>query len=174
MAANPEGKERSLPGGGELRAGEDVLYQGRPSWRALLTFYAAGLVLAVVVFVVLVPLLDVGAVGVLVAIVIAAGTILIGWLRRVSTRYLITDQRLRITTGIVRRDVQETRLARVQNVNYQQGVLDRMLGVGHVDFDTAGTDASDFQFTYVNGPEKVVRAVDQAIHADHRAGRDAL
>ncbi|HZN89161.1 MAG TPA: PH domain-containing protein [Thermoleophilaceae bacterium] len=174
MVANSEGGERSLPGGVELRAGERVLYQGRPAWRALLTFYAGGLVLAVVVFVVLVPLLDVGAVGVLVALVIAAGTLLIGWLRRVSTRYLITDQRLRITTGIVRREVHETRLARVQNVNYQQSVLDRMLGVGHVDFDTAGTDDSEFQFSYVNGPEKVVRAVDQAIHADHRAQRDSL
>lgn len=174
MAANSAGGERGLPGGVELRAGEQVLYQGRPSWRALLSFYAGGLLLAVVVFVVLVPLLDVGAIGVLIALAIAAGTLLIGWFRRVSTRYLITDQRLRISTGIVRRNVQETRLARVQNVNYSQGVLDRVVGVGHVDFDTAGTDDSEFQFSYVNGPEKVVRAVDSAIHTEHGAQRGSL
>jgi uncharacterized membrane protein YdbT with pleckstrin-like domain len=88
---------------------------------------------------------------------------LIGWFRRVSTKYLITTQRLRISRGIVRRHVQETRLERVQNVNYQQGVLDRVLGVGTVDFDTAGTDDAEFRFDWVNGPEKVVRAVDDAI-----------
>jgi hypothetical protein len=48
-------------------------------------------------------------------------------------------------------------------VNYNQSVLDRMLGVGTVDFDTAGTDDSEFRFEWVNGPEDVVRAVDNAI-----------
>ena len=61
--------------------------------------------------------------------------------------------------------MQETRLERVQNVNYHQGVLDRLLGVGDVDFDTAGTDDSEFRFTFVKRPENVVRAVDEAIHA---------
>jgi uncharacterized membrane protein YdbT with pleckstrin-like domain len=162
---------REVPGGVHLRAGETVLYQGRPSWRALMSFYLGGLLLAVVVFVVLVVLIDTGAAGILIAIAIAAGTLLVGWLRRVFTRYLITDQRLRITKGIVRRNVQETRLERVQNVNYQQGVLDRVLRVGHVDFDTAGTDDSEFQFEYVNAPEQVVRAVDEAIHAAGRHTR---
>jgi hypothetical protein len=48
-------------------------------------------------------------------------------------------------------------------VNYQQGVLDRMLGVGTVDFDTAGSDDSEFRFDWVNEPEEVVRAVDRAV-----------
>jgi hypothetical protein len=47
-------------------------------------------------------------------------------------------------------------------VNYQQGALDRLLGVGTVDFDTAGTDDSEFRFEWVNGPEEVVHAVDHA------------
>jgi hypothetical protein len=45
-------------------------------------------------------------------------------------------------------------------VNYEQGVLDRLLGVGTVDFDTAGTDDSEFRVEWVNDPEQVVRAVD--------------
>jgi uncharacterized membrane protein YdbT with pleckstrin-like domain len=86
----------------------------------------------------------------------------IGYFRRISTKYLITNQRLRISRGVFRRRVQETRLERVQNVNYEQGVIDRLLGVGTVDFDTAGTDDSEFRFDWVNGPEQVVRAVDRA------------
>jgi hypothetical protein len=42
-------------------------------------------------------------------------------------------------------------------------VLDRVLGVGSVDFDTAGTDDSEFRFEWVNHPEEVVRAVDRAV-----------
>ena len=147
----------------ELRASERELYEGRPSWRALMSFYVLGIGAAVVVLVILGLLADSwgAAAGIAAAIVVL--TLVIGYLRRVSTKYLITTQRLRISRGIVSKNVQETRLERVQNVNYQQGVLDRMLGVGTVDFDTAGTDDSEFRFEWVNEPEQVVRAVDSAV-----------
>jgi uncharacterized membrane protein YdbT with pleckstrin-like domain len=106
---------------------------------------------------------DVRRLAIAIAAVIVGLTLLVGFLRRVGTKYLLTNQRLRISRGIVRRNVQETRLERVQNVNYRQSVLDRVLGVGTVDFDTAGTDDSEFRFEWVDGPEKVVRAVDHAI-----------
>jgi uncharacterized membrane protein YdbT with pleckstrin-like domain len=129
-----------------------------------MSFYVGGLILAVLVLVVLGWLADSWPLAVVIAAIIAALILIVGYLRRVSTKYLITTQRLRISRGIVRRSVQETRLDRVQNVNYEQSVLDRVFGVGNVDFDTAGTDDSEFRFEWVNGPEKVVRAVDEAIH----------
>ena len=147
----------------ELRSGEHELYEGRPSWRALLSFYVLGIGVAVGVLVILGFLADNLGTGVLIAVVIAALTLVIGYFRRISTKYLITTQRLRISRGILRKKVQETRLERVQNVNYEQGVLDRILRVGNVDFDTAGTDDSEFRFEWVNNPEGVVRAVDQAV-----------
>src|SRR5918999_3163008 len=147
----------------ELRAGETELYAGRPSWRALMSFYVGGIGLAALVLVILGLLAGEWGLATAIAAVLVVLTLLVGYLRRVSTKYLITTQRLRISRGIVRRQVQETRLKRVQNVNYQQSVLDRMLGVGTVDFDTAGTDDSEFRFEWVDGPEQVVRAVDHAI-----------
>jgi uncharacterized membrane protein YdbT with pleckstrin-like domain len=147
----------------ELRAHENELYAGRPSWRALMSFYLGGIGVAVLVVVILGLLVGEWGLSVAIAAALVVLTLVIGYLRRVSTKYLITNQRLRISRGIVRRHVQETRLERVQNVNYQQSVLDRMLGVGTVDFDTAGTDDSEFRFEWVDGPEKVVRAVDHAI-----------
>ena len=133
----------------ELRAHENELYAGRPSWRALMSFYLGGIGLAVLVLLILGLLAGEWPLAAAIAAVLVVLTLLIGYLR--------------ISRGIVRRHVQETRLVRVQNVNYQQGVLDRMLGVGTVDFDTAGTDDSEFRFEWVDGPEKVVRAVDHAI-----------
>ena len=146
----------------ELRTGERELYEGRPSWRALLSFYLLGIGAAVLVLVILGLLADSWDTAVVIAVVIAGLTLVIGYLRRISTKYLITTQRLRITRGIISKKVQETRLERVQNVNYEQGVIDRVLGVGTVDFDTAGTDDSEFRFAWVNDPEQVVRVVDHA------------
>jgi uncharacterized membrane protein YdbT with pleckstrin-like domain len=146
----------------ELRADEHPLYQGRPSWRALLSFYVSGLIAALVLGVVLWLTTSLGL-GLLVAAGVFALTLVIGYVRRLFTKYLITTRRLRITRGIIRRNVQETRLDRVQNVNYDQGVIDRVFRVGTVDFDTAGTDDSEFRFEWVNAPEGVVRAVDDAI-----------
>jgi uncharacterized membrane protein YdbT with pleckstrin-like domain len=146
----------------ELRADEHPLYEGRPSWRALMSFYVSGLLAALAIGAILWFAISEGA-GVAAGVVVFVLTLVIGYVRRVFTKYLITNRRLRITRGIVRRDVQETRLDRVQNVNYKQGVVDRLFRVGTVDFDTAGTDDSEFRFEWVNGPEAVVRAVDQAI-----------
>ena len=99
-------------------------------------------------------------------------TLVVGYVRRVFTKYLITTRRLRITRGIVRRDVQETRLDRVQNVNYEQGVIDRLFGVGTVDFDTAGTDDSEFQFEWVNSPEpSSARWTRRSLRPPRRRGR---
>jgi uncharacterized membrane protein YdbT with pleckstrin-like domain len=147
----------------ELRQNERELYEGRPSWRALMSFYAIGIGVAVAVVVILGFLADNMGTAIVIAAVIAGLTLVIGYVRRIGTKYLITTQRLRISRGILRKKVQETRLERVQNVNYQQGVLDRLLGVGTVDFDTAGTDDSEFRFEWVNGPEDVVHAVDHAV-----------
>jgi uncharacterized membrane protein YdbT with pleckstrin-like domain len=147
----------------ELRPNERELYEGRPSWRALLTFYAGGIGLAILVLVVVGVLADSMGTAAPIAAVIAGLTLLVGYLRRIGTRYLITSQRLRISRGIIRKNVQETRLERVQNVNYNQGILDRITGVGTVDFDTAGTDDSEFRFDWVNDPEGVVRTVDHAV-----------
>ena len=72
--------------------------------------------------------------------------------------YTITTRRLHIKRGIISREIQETRLERVQNVNYNQSVLQRMLQVGDVDFDTAAGDDYNFIFAGVANPDEVVGA----------------
>ena len=98
----------------------------------------------------------------IVALVGVALTILLGFTKRVATSYTITNRRLHIKRGIVSRTIQETRLERVQNVNYRQSVLERMLQIGDVDFDTAAGDDYNFIFEGVGEPADVVHMVDQA------------
>jgi len=47
-------------------------------------------------------------------------------------------------------------------VNTNQTLLQRVLSVGTVDFDTAGTDDSEFRFVGIADPGSVVQAVDRA------------
>ena len=93
----------------------------------------------------------------LIALVIVAGLI-----KRSATDYMVTNQRLYIRRGILSKKVQQTRIDRVQNVNTDQRFRDRLLRVGTVDFDTAGTDDSEFRFVGISDPSRVVAAVDEA------------
>jgi uncharacterized membrane protein YdbT with pleckstrin-like domain len=148
----------------DLQSGEKVIYQGHPSWRAIVGFYLKGTLVAAGAAV-LAGLIE-GSTGlaVLTFAVIVGITILAGFVKRVATVYTITDRRLNIKRGIVARKVQETRIQRVQNVNYNQGVYERIVQIGDVDFDTAGTDDSNFVFAGVAQPEQVVEQVDRATH----------
>src|SRR3954449_11939283 len=145
----------------DLHAGEEVIYEGHPSWRAILAYYIQGLIGALVVGAIGYALDGIGlAIGLF--LLIEALVLAAGFIRRFATVYTITTQRLRIKEGIVARHVQQTDIERVQNVNTSQSVLERMLRVGTVDFDTAGTGDSDFKFKGVESPEEVVAAVDRA------------
>ena len=145
----------------DLHPGEEIVFEGRPIWRSILSFYISGLIGAAVVGVVA-GLVGGTALGVIVWLVLFAVVILVGFLRRVSTQYAITNQRLRIQRGLLSKHVQQTRIERVQNVNTNQTLVSRMLRVGTVDFDTAGTDDSDFTFRGIANPDEVVAAVDRA------------
>jgi len=148
-----------------LSPGERVIFRGHPSWRAILGFYLKGILIAALAG--LVAKLFGAAAGTVFLIVLAVIvlTVLAGFVKRVATTYTITDRRLNIRRGIVSREVQETRLERVQNVNYRQSIYQRIMQIGDVDFDTAATDDYNFIFAGVADPGEVVHRVDQATGA---------
>jgi uncharacterized membrane protein YdbT with pleckstrin-like domain len=152
----------------KLHPGERVLYEGHPSWRSILDFYIKGILATAVIALIVgfvTGLGDGGADSGLVTIIALVGvalTVLVGFVKRVATSYTITDRRLHIKRGIVSRTIQETRLERVQNVNYNQSVIQRLLQIGDVDFDTAAGDDYNFVFSGVSDPADVIHMVDQA------------
>jgi uncharacterized membrane protein YdbT with pleckstrin-like domain len=152
----------------DLHPGEEIIYNGHPSWRSTWALYGRGLLIAIILTLLVgggTAVFGDGAewtLAILVGVVVVCITILVGFVHRMFTVYTITTQRLRIQNGIIARKVQQTRIERVQNVNTEQGILERILQVGSVDFDTAGTTDSDFRFNGVGNPEDVVTAVDRA------------
>src|SRR3954453_11968606 len=145
----------------DLHPDEEIVFEGHPSWRGVLSFYIYGIVGAVVLGIV-VGLIAGSVIGSIVAVAGIALVIVGGLLKRIATHYVVTTQRLRIRRGILAKKVQQTRIDRIQNVNTQQRFVDRVLRVGTVDFDTAGTDDSDFPFRGIANPDEVVGAVDRA------------
>ena len=148
-----------------LTEGETIIFQGHPSWRAILGFYLKGVLVAAVLGVIAKLIGSSSATVFLIVLVVIAVTVLAGFVKRVATTYTITSRRLNIKRGIVSREIQETRLERVQNVNYRQSVYQRLMQIGDVDFDTAASDDYNFGFNGVADPGDVVHAVDQATGA---------
>ena len=157
----------------DLREGEHIIFEGHPSWRAILSFYLKALVIALMAGAIGWLAVSSGT-GIAVALGVFLVAVIVGFVRRMATTYSITNQRLRIRRGLVSRNVQETRVDRIQNVNTEQGVLDRILLVGTVDYDTAGTDDADFSFVGVGQPEKVAKKVEQALHEASQAQAQSL
>jgi uncharacterized membrane protein YdbT with pleckstrin-like domain len=152
-----------------LGPGEQIVFEGHPSWRAILGFYIKGIIVIAIIAAIVSVILD-GSTALVTLIVLggAAFVVAFGFLKRWATRYTITTRRLNISHGIVSRDVQETKIERVQDVNYRQTVYQRLMQIGDVDFDTAAQDADgDFIFAGVANPEQVV---DRVHHATEPVG----
>jgi uncharacterized membrane protein YdbT with pleckstrin-like domain len=160
----------------ELMEGERVLWEGRPSWRAHISYFVVWIPLA------LVPAVIAGIVAgngsgtglplwqwALISIALVVLVIAYDAVQRYSTLYMVTDARLRVRHGILSRREQTARFERVQNVSIAQSLMDRLLRVGAVEFDTAGTDQSDSGFRYsgIAEPQRLVSIV--ARHSQHPA-----
>ncbi|MGI8865091.1 MAG: PH domain-containing protein [Solirubrobacteraceae bacterium] len=149
--------------------GERVFFHGHPSWRSILGFYVKGITASVLAgalvgVITRVSSSKVSVVAVAITVVVCCVLVLIaGLIKRIQTTYTITNRHLTIYAGILSRELHETRLARVQNVGTRQSLLDRILRVGNVDFDTAAEAGFDFAFRGVSNPHAIVRTVDQAI-----------
>jgi uncharacterized membrane protein YdbT with pleckstrin-like domain len=156
--------------------GEQIFFHGHPSWRSMAPFYGKGLLagLAAGVVVGIAGAIANGSVQVpwVIAAVLVVFLVLIaiGQFRRIQTTYFITDRRLTIETGLLSRELHQTRLERVQNVNSSQSVFERMLFIGTVDFDTAAEAEFEFSFRGVANPRGIVRTVDRALHEQRGAG----
>jgi uncharacterized membrane protein YdbT with pleckstrin-like domain len=162
----------------DLVAGERILWQGRPSWRAHLSYFVVWIPLA------LLPVIVAGALRAndsdtglpywqWILISVALVVLVVAWdaVRRLATFYMVTNQRLRVRRGILARREQTARFDRIQNVNIAQSLVDRVMHVGAVDFDTAGSgeEQEDFRFEGIADPQRLVRIVAEHSHPPHGA-----
>lgn len=146
--------------------GEEVVLDTRPHWIALLgsVVVSASISAVAAVAVTATAALDepLRAPARWLAVGAASLLFLAGPSRRIarwlSSRLVVTTERLIHRHGVIARSSLDIPLDAVSDVRYRQGVLERLLGVGDVVVEAAGSRAPQ-RFADVRDPAEVQRAI---------------
>lgn len=123
---------------------EHLVLRLHPHWKTLVRPLAVAVLVIAVALVaeVLIPSGSAGNIGRL-AIAVVAILVLMIWLmvpvlRWRTTVYELTSRRLRMRDGIITRYGRDIPLARINDVSFSKGLLDRLLGSGRLTVESAG------------------------------------
>lgn len=160
-----------------LNSNETIALDMHPHW-----WYfaqpAAALVGSIVIGIVVLSKTEAGETAgkaarlVTVALLILTAVWLIGrFLKWLTTNFVITSQRIIFRQGVVAKSGIEIPLERVNNVNFNQGVFERMLGAGDLLIESGGEDGQQ-RFTDIRHPDKVQNLVHAQVETlvQQRAG----
>ena len=94
-----------------------------------------------------------------------AGTVQLFWqfLEWLSRVYVLTDRRLIRVKGVVRVQVFEAPLRKIQHTDTTFSFLERLLGLGTISFATAGTALAEASWRMIPDPLEVHRIVVEAL-----------
>lgn len=152
-----------------LNDSETVAVDLHPHW----WFFAESVSALVVGFVVAVVVASAGidnAFGDLlsllsIAILIVTGSwVAIRFLKWSNTHFVVTSQRLIFRQGVIGRSGIEIPLERVNNVNFNQSVFERIIGAGDLLIESGGESGQE-RFTDIRHPDTVQKVIHAQIEA---------
>jgi uncharacterized membrane protein YdbT with pleckstrin-like domain len=131
-----------------LLPGETLILEDHPHWIVVLRSLVGPIILLLVAAVVDVTVTKTGiahfrTIVSLAAIAIAGLALIVVWIRWQSTAYTLTDQRIKIETGVFARQSKMIPIDRVQDCTTKQSLIGRMLGYGRIEIDAAGTQGAE-------------------------------
>ena len=87
----------------------------------------------------------------------------------------MTTDRVIFRSGVFAKHGIEIPLARVNNVNFSQGILERLVGAGNLMIESGGEDGQS-HFTDVREPQQIQRIIHEQIeqYRQRRMGPDAV
>jgi uncharacterized membrane protein YdbT with pleckstrin-like domain len=138
-----------------LEPNERVVFRTTLSW----TLYAPALLLAICAVALLtlgVSFPDLGIVGLIVAgllAVVAFASFIRAWFRRWTTEIAVTDRRIILKRGFIRRHTVEMNMQKVESVDVDQTQLGRIFNYGSVTI--RGTGSSFENLRMVDSPLKL-------------------
>src|ERR1700694_4988344 len=133
----------------ELLPGENLVLKAHQHWIVIVKSLVIPVVLLVIAGVV--DLTVKSGTGIphfrtivsLAAIAIAGLWLIVVWIRWQSTAYTLTDQRIKIETGVFGRQEKVIPIDRIQDCTTRMSLLGRMLGYGRVEIDAAGAQGAE-------------------------------
>lgn len=147
-----------------------MLYESRPTWRYQWPAVASiAAMLAVVLFAQVYGAAHLGVrlthLIIAVAGAIALYSVLLGLYRRLSWRYLIDHHCIESYQGVLARRVRSIRVGDLRNINVNQTVVQRLLGVGDLEFSSAAGGEIEVVFFGVADP-MAVKALAQRLQGN--------
>jgi uncharacterized membrane protein YdbT with pleckstrin-like domain len=132
-----------------LEPGEQVRYHTTVSW----TIYTPAILLALCA---LASLVLSAGIGWIAAIVFAAAAIIAfipGWFKRWTTEIAVTDRRIILKRGLIRRHTVEMNMQKVESVDVDQTLIGRLFDYGNVTI--RGTGSSFEKLRMIDAPLKL-------------------
>jgi membrane protein YdbS with pleckstrin-like domain len=158
---------------GPVAEGEQVVQLLRPHWKTLIRPVLIAVVVIVIALLVEVVIpsgaaaaaerLAVAAVGILALML----WLIVPVLRWRLTTYELTTRRLRVRAGVVTRHGRDIPLARINDVSFEQGPLDRLFGAGRLVVESAG-EHGQIVLTDIPDVQAVQAALYRLVEAEQR------
>lgn len=133
---------------------ERVIFEGYPDWRLYFP-HALGIVLAAALFGSASGSSSGGLLAVSAFAVLSA--------LRFRRKYTATDYRIVIRTGLLARNTEEVPTRYVSAIRVRQGFLDRILGIGTIEFTSMADSAHAIRFEGVPAPHELKESLGIAI-----------
>ena len=155
-----------------LNPDETVALDLHPHWWYFFEA-AAALALSIIAGVIVRVLLDAGnprrylGYVALVAIVLSAVWLFSRYTKWITTNFVITNDRIIFRQGVIAKSGIEIPLDRVNNVNFNQSIFERILGAGDLLIESGGEDGQQ-RFSDVRKPQNVQNLIHAQVEAKSR------
>ena len=83
------------------------------------------------------------------------------WIEAVTTEQVLTNKRVFLKTGLIRRDTDELKKEAIETVSINQSVLGRILKFGDMEF--TGRGGVEFKFKFVKNPTEVKKEFENLV-----------
>jgi uncharacterized membrane protein YdbT with pleckstrin-like domain len=157
-----------------INEGETVALDLHPHW----WFFSKHILTGIPLFIALVGVFSLGEDLATYAWIAAAAVwgvwLLVKFLDWQFTHFVVTDERVVSRTGVLAKRGVEIPLERIANINFRQGIWERIIGAGDLSIESAGREG-DSSFENVRHPDGVQQEIYRQIeaNADKKARRYA-
>ena len=141
-----------------VQEGETLVLDLRPHW----WYFSRNIFTGIPLLIVLILVLNIGdddlrkytgwIVGL--AAVAWAAWLLLKYFQWRMTYFVVTSRRVIYRTGVLAKKGVEIPLERVNNINFHQRIIDRIIGAGDLDIESAGKDGQS-HFDFIRHPDGV-------------------
>ena len=152
-----------------------TLYEGSPSWKAYLGHYILAIVGALIV-IVLLHAIDGSEAGwatkvkdISTPIVVCIVYILILNLYRRSKKFRVTSTVIEYERGLFSKRIDVLQLWRIKDVVYKQNLVDRILGIAHLEIVSADATNPDFEIVGMPASRQLFENLRDAIEIQRQA-----